>query len=429
MREYIKNLQTPIVIVGLGKSGHAALNLLKHFNFSNDDLKTFDAKDPLADFNQPQDVLALKPKTLVVSPGVPLQSDWIQSLKAAGTLITSEISLAVSTLEQEKVIGITGSVGKSTTVSILGAGVLNFDPHAFVGGNLGIPFCEYALQTLQNKRARAQWVVLELSSYQLENCQNLVLQSSAITYLTANHLERYKSIEDYYFTKLSIASLTIKSCFLNANGGDNISFTEKHPNSHFKVISKDDSALKQFSLEKALLIGDHNQDNFAIAAAIAIENNWPASSIEAMKLFKGLEHRLENLGYKKGIRFINDSKATALDSVKIAVDAAYATLEKDGNLILFLGGKDKNLPWEELNSLKEFSNIQFIFFGQCGGLAKDKSQLQGSVFTTLKEALNEIPKILKSHDTVLLSPGGTSLDEFKSFEDRGNYFKTFVDSY
>ncbi len=429
MKEYIKNLQTPIVIVGLGKSGHAALNLLKHFNFSSNDLKTFDAKDPLADFNQPLDVIDLKPKTLVVSPGVPLQSDWIQTLKSRGTHITSEISLAVTTLEKEKIIGVTGAVGKSTTVSILGAGVTSFDSNAFVGGNLGIPFCEYALQTLKQVRTRAQWVILELSSYQLENCKNLQLQSSAITYLTANHLERYSSIEEYYLTKLSIAKITLQSCFLNAHGGDNISFSQKHPNVHFKIVSKTDENLQKFSLKKARLIGEHNQDNFAIAAAIALENQWPPSSIESMKSFQGLEHRLENVGLKKGIRFINDSKATALDSVKIAVDAAHSTLENNGKLILLLGGKDKNLPWEELNSFKSLSHTEFIFFGQCGSLAKEKSQLKGSVFPNLKMALEKLQDFVQTNDTVLLSPGGTSLDEFKSFEDRGNYFKKFVESY
>lgn len=428
MKDYIKNLQTPIVIVGLGKSGHAALNLLRHFSFSNKDLKTFDARDESADFNTPEILLTFEPKTLVVSPGVPLSLPWIKELRKKGCHITSELSLAASTLDSEKVIGVTGSVGKSTTVSILGAGALSFDKNAFIGGNLGIPFCEYALQTLTQKRPRASWIVLELSSYQLENCQNLILENSAITYLTANHLERYNSKDEYYLTKLEIAQITKNVCLLNAAGGDNLEFSKKHASNKFVAVSKDDTNLKSLNLRDAILIGEHNQDNFAIAASLALVSKWPISSIEAMKAFSGLEHRLENLGYKNDVRFINDSKATALDSVQIAVAAAHATLAATGKLVVLLGGKDKNLPWENLNSLKNFDQIAFIFFGQCGKLAQEKSQLPGPCYPTLKEALEKVHSHLKAHDTLLLSPGGTSLDEFKSFEDRGYFFKKFVDS-
>lgn len=431
MNEFIKNLKTPIAIVGMGKSGEAAHRLLLNLGFKTDNLFTFDLKLNFVSFTDPEEMMAkISPKTLVVSPGVPLTSSWIQKAKESGVKITSEISLASSCLTTEKVVGVTGSVGKSTTVSLLGAGLKAFSSTSFVGGNLGIPFASYSAEVLEGKREKADWVVLELSSYQLENCENLKLDYSAITYFTSNHLERYENLEHYYRTKWHILSLTKHAMFLNEEGGDLVEYFKKNgKNSQIKISSKKDPSLVALHLEKALLIGQHNQDNLALASSLAMTAGWPVSAIEGMKLFHGLAHRLENVGTFKGIRFINDSKATAMDSVLIAATAAYDTLNNSGKLILLLGGRDKNLPWEDLIPLKNFKEIEFIFFGECREIAQRKSLLPGMSFTNLKEGLHYAFSKAKASDTVLLSPGGTSLDEFKSFEDRGDFFKRQVEEY
>lgn len=428
MNEFIKNLKTPIAIVGMGKSGEAARRLLLDLGFSAQSVLTFDGKLPTADFNDPEALMSkAAPKTLVVSPGVPLTSAWIQKAQSQGVKITSEISLACACLEQEKLMGITGSVGKSTTVSLLGAGLEAFSKTGFVGGNLGIPFSQYAAEVLEGQRPRADWIVLELSSYQLENCENLSLDFSAITYFTSNHLERYDNLEHYYQTKWNIHSITKKAMLLNSEGGDLVEYSKKKGRDEsVKVISKNDSVFKDLHLEKAQLIGQHNQDNLALASALALEAGWPREAIEGMKNFKGLVHRLENVGTFKGVRFINDSKATAMDSVLIASTAAHDTLANGGKLFLLLGGRDKNLPWQDLMPLKHFQSVEFVFFGECREVAQKKSLLPGSSYPQLNEALEHCFKKAKSSDTVLLSPGGTSLDEFKSFEDRGNFFKSKV---
>lgn len=425
MSEFIKNLKVPIAIVGMGKSGEAARRLLLRSGIDQSSIVTFDLKLESADFNDPELLLKkVQPQTLVVSPGVPLTSSWIQKAKTNGIKITSEISLASSYLSNEKLIGVTGSVGKSTTVSLLGAGLNAFSQDYFVGGNLGVPFAEYAADILEKKRKPAEWVVLELSSYQLENCENLKLDYSAITYFTSNHLERYENLEHYYRTKWHILSITKNAMFLNSEGGDLVEYYKNSGHhQHVKIISKTDSSLAGLHLENAFLIGQHNQDNLALAASLATMAQWPASAIEGIKSFKGLFHRLENVGTINGIRFINDSKATAMDSVLIAATAAYDTLASSGKLILLLGGRDKNLPWQDLIPLKNFKEIKFVFFGECRGAAQSKSLLPGSSFSTLKEAIPYVFSVAKTNDTVLLSPGGTSLDEFKSFEDRGNFFK------
>jgi UDP-N-acetylmuramoylalanine--D-glutamate ligase len=422
-RTYIENLKTPVAIIGLGKSGSAALKLLKNFNFSEAQLLTYDEKDPTAQFKNSDSLVEAQPQTLVVSPGVPLNQIWIQNLIQKGAHLTSEISLAASLITTEKIIGVTGSVGKSTVVSVLGVGALCDDPSAFVGGNLGNAFCNYA-DGIISGGPKARWIILELSSYQLENCTGLSLEHSIITYLSPNHLERYENLEHYYKTKLKITELTKGLCLFNKTSAD----CEKYaPQSKcaYELINAKSFSDKEL-LSKIYLIGEHNKDNFSLAAAMAHLNNWPIQSFVEMSHYPGLPHRLEFVATLNDVTFINDSKATAMDSVLVATKGCLENLAKNSNLYLLLGGKDKNLPWEELSSLSAHKQITPVFFGACGSLAKEKSKLGGEYFEKLGSAVNYAQKRAQPGDIVLMSPGGTSLDEFKNFEERGDFFKALV---
>ena len=423
---WIKNLPTPIAIIGLGKSGRSALTLLKAIGIKDGDLLTFDHKDASAMFTNPAELVAKSPRTLIVSPGVSLALDWIQHLVQQGAIVTSEISLATVFLTTEKIIGVTGSVGKSTVVSLLGIAAQSEDPNFFLGGNLGIPFCDYALRVF-NKGPVATWIVLELSSYQLENCSHLKLDLSAITFLSANHLERYPDLISYYKTKLSITAMTKNSCVINSTSLDAVKYLSLATCPVQLINAK--SALSFDERLKITLIGSHNHDNFAVAKTLAELAGWSLSAIQKMASFQGLSHRLQDVGTYHGVRFINDSKATALDSVRVAVECCLEKITSPHLLYLLLGGKDKNLPWVELSVFKKDSRIQVIFFGSCGSVAKELSGLSGQVFETLGAAIDSSLKLARAEDIVLLSPGGTSLDEFKNFEDRGDYFKTKVISY
>ena len=283
----------------------------------------------------------------------------------------------------------------------------------------------YAADVLEG-RPRAHWLILELSSYQLENCASLACDYSAITYLTPNHMERYSTLEDYYLTKWSLFNRTKSVAFINAQGGDLLTWSQnKKAPTPVVVVNTSDAAIQEFELENALLIGKHNQQNLALAASIAITAGWKKSAIHSLKDFAGLEHRLENLGIVDGIRYINDSKATAIDSVLTAVRAALEDSPKHRTHLL-LGGRDKNLPWQDLQALSSLENLVFYFFGEAREIAQNKSQLPGVAFADLREAILACKKNAKTGETILLSPGGTSLDEFKSFEDRGNFFKKMV---
>lgn len=423
----IKTLKKPIAIIGMGKSGEAAKRLLLAAGVNSQDFFTFDNKQAGANYQDPSALWTeVNPQTLIVSPGVPLSTDWIQQARDRGVTITSELSLACSVLKKEKLVGVTGSVGKSTTVSILGAGLEGFSKSYFVGGNLGTPFADYAADVLLKARERADWIVLELSSYQLENCEGLQLDYSAITFLTPNHLERYPSLLDYYETKWKILSLTRYKLILNSKGGDLSSYSASLPDSKILFADRDNFEFQRFNLPSAKLIGSHNQDNLALAVALAMEAGWPESSIQAMKDFRGLSHRLEYVDDIKGVRFINDSKATAMDSVLIAVEAAAAHRPETGRLFVLLGGRDKNLPWEKLEALQQTPACEFVFFGECRDIAQKKSQLPGPSFSSLREGMAHCLQRVRPQDTVLLSPGGTGLDEFKNFEARGDYFKECV---
>jgi len=420
---YLKNLKTPIAVAGLGKSGNSAVQLLLAAGFSKDQLILFDEKAPQAQVSESEKLLQLKPKTVVVSPGVPLSSPWVKQLKAEGCYLTSEISLAASLITTEKIIGVTGSVGKSTVTSLLGEAVFSFDAHAFVGGNLGTPFSDYAVKKL-NGEMPASWIVLELSSYQLENCKNLQLEHSIITYLSANHLERYGSLEDYYSTKFIITDITKGVCIMNKTSED----CEKYASlsrSKVRFVNSEYFSKKDY-LNNLALIGSHNKDNFALAAEMALLCGWPVKSITAMAAYKGLSHRLEFVATTGGVTYVNDSKATAMDSVLVATRGCLEGLKSENKLFLLLGGKDKNLPWEQLSVLGSNEIVTPVFFGQCGQLAKQKSELTGEYFEHLGSAVRYCQRRAKEGDVVLLSPGGTSLDEFKNFEERGDFFKTLV---
>lgn len=424
MENPIDFLKRPIAVVGMGMSGEAARRLLLLNRVKPADLITFDDKPGNADYSDPQKLLQERnPQTLVVSPGVPLSKEWIIDAQEHGALVTSELALGLHFLTTEKIIGVTGSVGKSTTVSLLEAGLKAFSPDSFVGGNIGRPLADYVSDLLERKRAKAPWLVLELSSYQLENCGNLKCEISSLTYLTPNHIDRYESLAAYYDRKWELVGRTNKSVVLNQHGGDLPKYARgRKADAELLWTDQNDEELVPYDLQDAKLLGSHNQDNLALAAKIAKEAGWPQEAFQGMKDFPGLPHRMENLGLRQKIRFVNDSKATTMDSVKTAALGLYEQMDRKTQLVLLLGGKDKDLPWNELAELKKIQKLRPVFFGSVGAKAKEMSGLEGEVFPKLKDAIDALHSIVKQGDTVLLSPGGTSLDEFKNFEERGKFF-------
>jgi UDP-N-acetylmuramoylalanine--D-glutamate ligase len=185
-----------------------------------------------------------------------------------------------------------------------------------------------------------------------------------------------------------------------------------------------DERMKKYSVTRTGMVGSHNLDNFSLALAVLEHLGVAQECLDAALAFPGLSHRLEKIGSSLGVTFVNDSKATAMDSVLQAVHSVLseATCKQ---VRLLLGGRDKNLPWQELAPLAKRQNVICYFFGECAALAQQKSGLQGKKFAKLETALEKAFSNSVSYDWILLSPGGTSLDEFKNFEERGNFFKNW----
>ena len=461
----LKKYPPPYLIVGMGKSGSATKRLLLTIGVPSSSIFTFDDK-AAADYQDPS--LALKetqPKTLVVSPGYHLKKPWIVQAKQNGLQITSELTLASFYLSSEKVIGVTGSVGKSTVCALLGSAFDELREPALVCGNFGFPLADYAADVLEKKIAPYRWLVVELSSYQLENCEGLSLSCGVLTSLTPNHLERYLTKDHYYASKLALFRMSSKFKICGTQSNGLFAFLNELAQGHHlqaledmgiqdlsflnHLLLAEQSSLvsdrwasqlgfaqKFFDLSKTMdlhlggvknqrLIGQHNLINILICMAVFRCFGFSDQADHALLNFPGLAHRLENLGENNQILFINDSKATTLESVITASKTLQSSYPQRTSWLL-IGGKDKNLPWQDLSSLQSLPQLRYVFFGECGRLAHEKSQLPGQVYSSLKSALADLKTHLLPGHVVLLSPGGTSFDEFKSFEDRGNFFKTWV---
>lgn len=429
-----------IAVIGLGISGLSVYQLLLKAGVAPENLVTFDDKNSSANFN---DSVKLQkefdPDLLVISPGVPLSTPWIQEYQKSGGAISSELSIAFGFLTTEKIIAVTGSIGKSTVTSLIGIASLNQNNDNFFGGNLGCPLADYVQKVYFDKaNSKADWITLELSSYQLENFANLKADISVFTYLSPNHLERYVDLSAYYNTKLNLLQHTEGPIVCNQNGGDLKKSITPNP-ATASVCQKifwchrHDLNMQKYHIQSCNMVGTHNLDNLAVALQVGLLCQWPTSFIKSLSEFAGLPHRLENIGHYdfediRNIQFINDSKSTTMNSVLEAVESVLPNVPKQSNLVLLLGGKDKNLPWSQLSVLGKHSNIRFLFFGSVANTAKEQSALDGSTYTSLNEAMSNLRKHLTSNDIVLLSPGGTSLDEFKNFEERGDFFKKKITS-
>lgn len=440
------------LIVGAGRSGLAAKKLLLQKGYDTKSIITFDEKDSTADFSDFKQIQATDFSDVVVSPGFPLKKPFLMELlnpkgETAKPKLWSELSLAFDFLTTEKTVAITGSVGKSTTSFVIHRMFEEAGKVAFLGANFGTPLCEYVSEVYFSKtKPKSDWLVLELSSYQLENFQNFSCDYSIITTLNKNHLDRYDSADHYYQTKLSILLSTKKKSFLNFYGYDLRSTFESAAKDHFRLPNSvaliprlhsmpakfewckpEDFDWQPYAANPFFKI-KHNLEIAALILSLAKEIGLESAAKKTLLQFKGLEHRFEMFLERNDCLFINDSKATSIESVLSAIESAQNLTA--GKIAVLLGGKDKNLPWEKLSSLNSTPQLLFVFFGEAGSKAKSLSGLSGPVFSGMNEAVDSLVDNLKQQplafSVVLLSPGGTSLDQFKSFEERGHVFKNGI---
>lgn len=444
-----------IVIIGFGKSGKAATKLLlnqepKEIIVSEsmdksqiplETLKFFESQGVYFETGGHKKETLLSSDLIVVSPGVPREIYQICIKK--GIPVLSELELAWQLLPEPKkseVIAITGTNGKTTTTAIVSELLKLSGYKVFTGGNYGIPLSELVISNTPVEK-----IVLEISSFQLENIHTFYPKIGILLNIAPDHLERYTSEEEYAYYKYKI--------FENQkNENDSIlpfqekwfdkfkkmvkgklNFFDEKENLKAKAFIKNEGFVLNLQTQEFYsfygfkLLGIHNKINFMVASLGARLGGATQESIRTLiPQFTGFPHRLEYIGEFNGIYFINDSKATNVSATISALKSLPGC-----SIILILGGKHKGgsyadlIPYikEKVKTLILMGDSRFI-------LAEELKDLTETHITeNLKDATLLAIKSAKPGDIVLLSPACSSFDQFKNYEERGNYFRNLVLTY
>jgi UDP-N-acetylmuramoylalanine--D-glutamate ligase len=399
---------------------------------------------------------------LCLSGGVPLMLPIVAEAVKRGIPLSNDSQVFMEVVPC-KTIGITGSAGKTTTTTLVGnmaklayqnaEGITqNIDSSAFrilpsvhVGGNIGDPLINYVDNMKSDDVA-----ILEISSFQLDQ-MTVSPNIAAILNITPNHLDRHGTMEAY---------TSVKARILEFQSKEDVAVLGKDDEGAWRLRNKVKGKLYTFSLheleegwngaylqdgllnlrdgdaylplilrEKILLRGDHNVSNVLAAFAIGHASGFPLDAmLEAAEDFRGVPHRLELVRELRGVRWYNDSIATAPERSMAAIRAF------EEPIVLLLGGRDKNLPWEELMQLVRDRVDHVVLFGEAAEKIEKTATSLGfrdDHFTVsravgLQEAVVKAAEVAAAGDVVLLSPGGTSFDEFKDFAERGERFREWV---
>ncbi|EKN6164056.1 UDP-N-acetylmuramoyl-L-alanine--D-glutamate ligase [Yersinia enterocolitica] len=368
---------------------------------------------------------------IVASPGIALAHPALSEAAEAGVEIVGDIELFCRE-NQAPVVAITGSNGKSTVTTLVGEMAKAAGWQVGVGGNIGVPALNL-LKQLTLQKHENQLVVLELSSFQLETTSSLRASAATILNVTEDHTDRYPfGLQQYRAAKLRVYE-NAKVCVVNADdaltmpvrGADNrcISFGvdvgDYHLNKQQGEIWLRVRGEKVLNTREMKLTGRHNYTNALAALALADAVGIPrSSSLKALTMFTGLPHRFQLVFEHNGVRWINDSKATNVGSTEAALDG----LQVDGTLHLLLGGDGKSADFSGLTRFLQGDHIKIYCFGRDGEQLAELRPEVSQLTETMEQAMVLLAKSLAPGDMVLLSPACASLDQFRSFEQRGDEF-------
>ncbi len=375
---------------------------------------------------------------IVVSPGVPQDVPPLQHARRLGIPVIGEIELTARFLRGH-IVAITGSNGKTTTTTLTGEVIASGGRQTLVGGNIGTP----AITFVEHSSAET-WVVLEISSFQLESIESFRPHIAAILNVTPDHLDRHGSMENYVAAKRRIFENQTAEDYavLNADNPITRSMAEglkpqvlwfsrlaEVERGAFvrdgKIFFRDGRLTEVLPLAEIALKGAHNVENVLAAVAIGMAAGVEAAAIRrAVKDFRAVEHRLEYVDTLRGVQYFNDSKATNVDATIKALQSFPA------NIHLILGGKDKGSDYTELNPLLAERVKRVYTIGAAA--AKIESQIGSTVpvtsAQTLEAAVRKAADLAVEGDIVLLAPACASFDQFASYEERGRVFKSLVQS-
>lgn len=441
-----------VLVAGTGLSGIAAAKLMLKLGGEvvlydgNADLDPEELKGRFDDAGQVSVVLGnLSPSDLlgtelcVISPGIPLDAPFVEVLDQAGIPIWSEIQLAYQ-CTKGKLAAITGTNGKTTTTALVGEIVRSHFDSVFVVGNIGLPYTSTALETEEDSVT-----VAEVSSFQLETIMDFRPNVSAILNITPDHLNRHKTMENYIEVKKSITrnqreedccvlnyddrvlrefgkSLKIKTVFFSSKeklkegiylDGDTI------------VLKRGEEEILVADVHELQLLGRHNYENVMAAVAIGLELSVPMEKIQkTIKEFKGVEHRIEYVLERAGVKYYNDSKGTNPDAAIQAIKAM------PGPTLLIAGGYDKESEYDQWIEAFDGKVKYLVLIGQTRDKIAECAKKHGFYDIMYADDLPEAVRVCASYanmgDHVLLSPACASWGMFENFEERGQVFKKSV---
>lgn len=455
----VKDLQ--IAVVGLARSGVAAARLLNQLG----------AKVTVADRKEPQELTAVlsqldrttiavnvgkqyesaldRADLVVISPGVPTHLDALDRVRARGIPVIGELELA-SRFLTAPIVAVTGTNGKSTTVTLIGKFLQGAGKRVFVGGNLGIAASEAALACLQAKAGTAafyDYMVLEVSSFQLETIVEFHPWIAAVLNVTLDHMDRYRSVDDYIEAKANILSNQTVGDYSLFNLDDaRVAELRGRTKATLLGFSRTGTVLPGLSGATFLdgdrivttvrgqreeicrrndlrLIGLHNVENVMAAVTYGLLCGCSIEAIRTvLRSFPGLEHALEVVRERRGVRFVNDSKGTNVDAVLKALEGI------EQPIWLIAGGRDKGGDFGRLRKLVRERVKGLIVIGEAAG----RIQAAMGEFdrcrpaATLRDAVELAAREAQPGEVVLLSPACASFDMFADYQDRGRQFKALV---
>ncbi len=438
-----------VLVVGLGLSGIAAARFCAAEGAVvtvNDRKRAQDLAKELARLpGSVQTVLGDHPEELfatadliVLSPGVP-PLPALEAARDAGVEVLGEVELAARQMRSE-LVAVTGTNGKSTTTAWMGQMLAGLGRPLFVGGNLGVPLMEAVGTDAAGPEGIA---VVELSSFQLETCRTLRPKVALVLNLSADHLDRYGSMEDYAAAKARIFAAQTGEDYAVVNGDQPrcmalaeglasrvLPFSSSRPLEVGASLSGEEILLRlpgkevmRLSTRKIRLVGRHNLENaMAASLAAALLGAREEQIRSGLEGFAGLPHRMEHVGDHEGVRFFNDSKATNVSAVAGSMSGF------PGRYVLVAGGRHKGAPYQPLRGLLEGSARALVLLGEAADLMA--ADLRGVApihrVNTMDEAVTLAAELAQPGDSVVLSPACSSYDMFDNFERRGEAFASAV---
>lgn len=365
---------------------------------------------------------------VILSPGVPKSIPLIKSAENNNIPVFSDIDFLIPLFEEKEIIAVTGTDGKTTTVSLLRDIFSNYKK-VQIAGNIGIPIASL-IEDIDNFDS----LILEMSSFSLEDLKNFKPDISTVLNIAEDHLNRYSNLEEYAKTKFNIVQYCDLSDYFIKNLDNeftakfdkkdiNIKTTSKEAKNADYYFDNDNFCYgdNKFSYSECKITGKHNIENILVAIAISDIAGIPFEIIEnSVKKFTGVSHRLEFVGTLKEIDIYNDSKATTVHATVSAIDSF------PKNIILIMGGQDKGLDFSAIKSYED--RIKFLVcYGEAGEYIRSFLNFENSIFIKdFIEAVSFASYQANRGDVILLSPGCTSWDQHNSFEERGDIFKKTV---